>query len=111
MKRREFLALGGALAGSVLAGGALQAESGKRPARRRRRQRLHMYRLSLRGRRGSQAAKKHNACMRFATAQAADLHRAHPGDNTRIVRLSVSVEEFIRLFVRRRSLVADLRQL
>jgi hypothetical protein len=110
MNRREFLALGGALAGSALAGGVLHAESDKE-RKPRRPQRVFMYRLSLRGRRGSRAARKHNACMRFATAEAADTHRAHAGDNSRIVRLSVSVDEFVRLFVRRRSQVADLRQL
>ena len=110
MNRREFLALGGALAGSALAGGVLHAESDKE-RKPRRPQRVYMYRLSLRCRRGSRAARKHNANMRFATAEAADTHRAHAGDHSRIVMLSVSVNEFVRLFVRRRSQVADLRQL
>jgi hypothetical protein len=70
-----------------------------------------MYALSLRGRRGSNAAKKHNASLRFATAKAAHLHRAHPGDRSRIVMLPVGTAEYIRLFVKRRSLVADLRRL
>ena len=70
-----------------------------------------MYRLSLRGRRGSRAAKKHNANLRFATARAADRNRAFAGDNSRIVAVPVSLGEYVRLFIRRRSLVADLRKL
>ena len=71
--------------------------------------RRKMYRLSGRGRRISNAAKRHNAAMRFATAKAADTHRAHPGDRSRIVFETISVEEFQRLFAQRHSLVADLR--
>lgn len=71
--------------------------------------RRKIYRLSGRGRRVSNAAKRHNANMRFATAHAAGLHRAHPGDRSRIVSETVSVEEFHRLFVSRKSQVADLR--
>lgn len=70
-----------------------------------------IYRLSSRGRRVSNAAKAHNANKRFATRAAADRNRAHPGDRSRIVPLTVSVEEYHRLFVSRHSLVADLRQL
>jgi hypothetical protein len=68
-----------------------------------------IYRLSLRGRRGSNAAKRHNANMRFATERAADLHRAHPGDHSRIVSLRVSEAAFNRLFPAPDILVADLR--
>jgi hypothetical protein len=80
-----------------------------------------IYRLSCRGRRGSQAAKLHNANLRFASPEVAELHRAHPGDTYRIVALIVSHAEYKRLFFRRRLRggfrrqvfvpVADLRHL
>ena len=80
-----------------------------------------IYRLSCRGRRGSQAAKKHNANLRFVSPEVAELHRAHPGDTSQIVPLTVSHAEYKRLFVRHRLRhgirrrvvvpVADLRQL
>jgi hypothetical protein len=47
-------------------------------------------------------AKKHNANLRFATIKAAKNHRAHPGDTSCIVALTVSQAEFERLFVRYR---------
>lgn len=101
LTRRKFLQIVG---GTFVASFLTSVRAAAQP-----RLRLKMYRLSVRGRRGSQAAKKHNANMRFATKGAANRHRAHAGDNSRIVKLDVSVEEFFRLFVRRRSLVADLR--
>lgn len=70
-----------------------------------------IYRLSARGRRGSRAAKRHNANLRFATVAAADAHRAHAGDVSRIVALVVNADEFDRLFTSRAVEVADLRQL
>jgi len=106
--RRRFLEIAAGLAGLALAGDTLEA-AGALAGRRKRGPVL--YRLSLRGRRGSRAAKKHNANLRFATARAADQNRAFVGDNSRIVAVPVSLEEYVRLFVRRRSLVADLRQL
>ena len=48
--------------------------------------------------------------MRFATAAAADRHRAHPGDHSRIVQLTVSDTVFRRLFPSANSEVADLRK-
>ena len=76
-----------------------------------------IYRLSLRGRRGSRAAKLHNANMRFATRHHANQNRAHPGDNSRIVPLIISRDEYFRLFVPQKGLrnrfiaVSDLRKL
>jgi hypothetical protein len=70
-----------------------------------------IYRLSSRGRRISNAAKAHNANMRFANRVVANTHRAHKGDHSRIVPLTVSIEEYHRLFTSRHSLVADLRAL
>jgi uncharacterized protein (DUF2336 family) len=110
MSRRRALAAGSAILGAVL--GARSLQGALAPFRRKPTQkRLAMYRLSLKGRRGSNAAKKHNASLRFATMKAAHLHRAHPGDNSRIVKVSVGMKEYLRLFVKRRSLVADLRRL
>lgn len=73
--------------------------------------RRKMYRLSGRSRRISNAAKRHNANMRFTTPHAAHLTRAHPGDRSRIVSETISVEEFHRLFVSGGSHVVDLRHL
>lgn len=54
---------------------------------------MTIYRLSLRGRRGSRFARRYNATMRFATRHAAETHPAHRGDGSRIVPVTVSVEE------------------
>lgn len=107
LTRRELLAIGSAGVVGLLTGRPAAAQRFKSDPRGRR----QIYRLSLRNRRGSRAAKRHNAFMRFATKHAADTHRAHPGDRSRIVPLDVSIEEYHRLFVSRHSLVADLRQL
>ena len=47
----------------------------------------------------------------FATAAVADANRAHPGDNSLIVQIVVSADEFDRLFTSRNSQIADLRVL
>jgi hypothetical protein len=107
LSRRQFLAIGGALAAGALAGGAaaaLPAPQGAFGAQT-------VFRLSLRGRRGSRAAKNHNANLLFASAAVADANRAHPGDNSRVVSFTVSADEFDRLFTSRNSEVADLRAL
>ena len=70
-----------------------------------------VFRLSLRGRRGSNAAKSHNANHLFRTFEAADTNRAHPGDNSRIVTEVVSRERFNMLFDNGRLDVVDLRDL
>jgi hypothetical protein len=116
VNRRAFLA-----AGSTAAAGALVttpavaqrvgglAKPGYPPPDVDPKGRRTIYRLSLRGRRGSRFAKRYNANMRFATKAA--VVRAHPGDHSRIVPLTISIEEYHRLFVSRHSLVADLSQL
>ena len=71
---------------------------------------VEIFKLSGRGRRVSRAALAHDANKRFRTVLAANLNRAHPGDNSRIVRLVVSRAEFLRLFPRG-AVVADLRLL
>ena len=105
--RREFLIVGGAFAAATLVrSGAAAQPSPKSVAGTR-----VIFRLSLRGRRGSKAAKLHNANFRFATESAADANRAHPGDNSRIVGIIVSADEFDRLFTGPNTGVADLRSL
>ena len=104
--RREFLAIGGGVA--VVAFAGIQprvSDAVVAPGENHT-----IYRLSVRGRRGSIAAKLHNANLRFATAAAADLHRAHPGDHSRIVAIVVNDETFQRLFPAAGILVADLRK-
>jgi hypothetical protein len=118
--RRQFLAGTSAFLTTMIVGAAASAREHdatiaiSRPPRT-------IYRLSCRGRRCSQAAKLHNANLRFATIDAAARHRAHPGDTSRIVALTVSQAEYERLFyrhrlrggIRRRVVVsvADLRHL
>jgi len=106
LTRREFLIIGGTVAAGAMIGqrAAAQATQGI-PAPK------VIFRLSVRGRRGSNAAKLHNANMLFATAEAADQHRAHPGDRSRIVQILVNDDEFDRLFSSRTSEIADLRAL
>ena len=108
LTRREFLVVAGTLAAGTLAPQA--AAAGQAAAQGLPATRL-IYRLSVRGRRGSKAAKLHNANLRFASESVADQHRAHPGDLSRIVALVVSADEFDRLFTSRQSDVADLRRL
>ena len=105
--RRRFLQLSGIAAIGLSAAPLVEARRRGKIAGEPR----VIYRLSLRGRRGSQAAKRHNANMLFATRQAANMNRAHPGDNSRIVELTVSQAEFFRLFASRNSPVADLRKI
>ena len=105
VSRRVFIAAGSAAAAGLLFAAPLDAFQDKTSTC------VTIYRLSLRGRRGSRAAKRYNANMRFATRRAADTHRAHPGDRSRIVPLIVSTQEYDRLFTSRHSLVADLREL
>ena len=107
LTRREFLIIGGTFAAGTLAGRRATAQASPQGVSGAR----VIYRLSLRGRRGSKAGKLHNANLRFATESAADANRCHPGDNSRIVGILVSEDEYNRLFSSRNSLVADLRSL
>jgi len=68
-----------------------------------------MYRWSGRGRRASRAALAHAANRRYATKHAARRNLPHPGAHLKIVTLDVSVGDYIRFFVARRSRVVDLR--
>ena len=70
---------------------------------------MEAFKLSLRGRRGSRAAKAHNANKLFLTPEAADLNRAHPGDNSRIVSVVLSEQKFNEIFDGGALEVVDLR--
>lgn len=97
INRRQFLMLSGAVAASAFigiscdGGGSSQTDGGGFGS-------IEVYRLSLRGKRGSKAAKSHNANKLFLTPQAADQNRAHPGDNSRIVSVVLSEQKFNELF-------------
>ena len=101
--RREFLILSGVVTATALVtvrcDGGGGGSGGTATA----------YKLSLRGRRGSNAAKNHNANFLFATIEAADTNRAHPGDNSRIVSVVISRARFNQLFNNGKTEVADLR--
>jgi hypothetical protein len=104
--RREFLKLGGIAALGALPLAKALAQSPKAAPSGPR----LVYRLSLRGRRGSQAARKYNANHLFATPQAANALRAHPGDRSRVVSMLISDAEYQKLFANPFNLVVDLRQ-
>jgi hypothetical protein len=93
--RRRMFAAAAWLAAGVLTLGPARIASAipKRSSGRRK-----IYRLSSRGRRASVGTRAHNANMRFRTRRAADRNRAHPGDHSHIVPLTVGIEEFQRLF-------------
>lgn len=110
LNRRAFIAAGSAAAAGILIAGPLDAATGIL-SQKNKKGRVTIYRLSLRGRRGSRFAREHNANMRFITARIADLHRAHPGDRSRVVPLTISAEVYQQMFARRRAQWVDLRQL
>lgn len=103
LTRRRFLAAGATLAAATMVARRAPAGAPLAP--------VQIYRLSLRGRRGSQAAKRHNANLRFASAAVAAANRAHPGDRSRVVGIVVSADEYDRLFTSRQAEIADLREL
>ena len=106
VNRREFMAAGTAVAVTALSPLAAGAAPTKASAHRT------IYRLSVRGRRASRAAKAFCGNMRFKTKHAAQTHpRPHPGINARIVPIDVSINEFHRLFIGSHTQAADLRQL
>jgi hypothetical protein len=105
MTRRAFLAGTSALAVMALTGcGGGGGGSGGPPGTG-----VTIFALSGRGRRISNAAKSHNASMRFRLRELAELGRAHPGDTSKVIRLIVSRAQFDLLFAN--GDVADLRHL
>jgi hypothetical protein len=71
---------------------------------------VQIFALSGRGRRISNAAKLNNANKRFAFPWVAEMGRAHPGDTSYVVPLTVDLETWNRWFGGG-SLVVDLRHL
>ncbi|HOD49387.1 MAG TPA: twin-arginine translocation signal domain-containing protein [Candidatus Hydrogenedentes bacterium] len=67
-----------------------------------------VYRRSGRGRHVSQAAKLHNANRLYSNALVAALDKAHPGDTSKVVELTISRRRFRELFGNGRTIV-DLR--
>lgn len=67
-----------------------------------------VYRRSARGRHVSNAAKKHAANHLYTDALTAALDKANPGDNCKVVELTISRSEFDRLFPNGQ-MIADLR--
>jgi hypothetical protein len=102
LTRRGFLAATGVVAAALAASGCggSGGGGGTEP--------VTIYALSGRGRRVSNAAKSHNANLRFTTPFVALANRAHPGDTSKVVPLTVSHAEFQRLFGALGT-VADLR--
>lgn len=103
--RRKFLQLSGAVAATAFIG--ISCDGGGKNSNPDGT--VEVYKLSLRGRRGSRAAKSHNANKLFLTPQAADQNRAHPGDNSRIVSVVLNESKFNELFNGGAIEVADLR--
>jgi hypothetical protein len=110
LTRRGFLRAGFAAAGVAAAvvvtgcGGGGHTGGGGQPATGP----VTIYALSGRGRRVSNAAKSHNANLRFLSPEVALANRAHPGDTSQVVPLQISAAEFQRLFGTFRAKV-DLR--
>lgn len=108
LTRREFLAWSAA----AITVGAMTGCGGSSSATTEdNRSGREIYRLSGRGRRISNAAKKHNANKLFSTWADADRNRAHPGDRSRIVRVSIGQAEYESLFIIPNRYVVDLRHI
>ena len=104
--RREFLAVGGAVALTALTAGRLEGAPDKR-----RNERV-IYRYSVHGRRASRAAKAYCANLRFSTPKAAAAHpKPHKGFNGRLVAVVVTSAEYQLLFTTRNAEATDRRHL
>jgi hypothetical protein len=101
LTRRTFLSLT-ASAGLFMLGGLSGACS------RFLSKSVTVYRRSGKGRHVSNAAKKHNANHLYSTMQAAAQDPAHPGDRSKVVKITISNVLYKKLFSRG-NLVADLR--
>lgn len=115
ISRRQFLARSVACFGFALATTSAVAAS----PRRRKLSSVTIYRRTLRKKKGSKAAKRDCANLRFATPFAAERHPLpHPGCRPKVVPLTVSRDEYFRLFFRQNARgghrfvqVADLRKI
>jgi hypothetical protein len=110
--RRQFLAVttvfvAGTLAGCGGGGGGGGGAGGN--SNQSKLKTRTVFKLSGRGRRISNAAKKHNANFLFTTQKLADRNRAHKGDKSRIVSLVITEAEFKALFKKKK--IVDLRHI
>lgn len=94
ISRRVFLAAAGAAGLSSLVG----CGSGGSSAGGETNAPYATYRLSTKGRRASRAAKINAANKLFATPAAAELGRAHPGDNSAVVPVDLSEARWMQYF-------------
>ena len=106
LTRRKFIQLSGVVAATAFIGISCDGGDGNQSSPD---EAVMVYRLSVRGRRGSNASKIHNANHLFLTPEAADQNRAHPGDRSRIVSVIISESRFNQLFNGGALEVADLR--
>jgi hypothetical protein len=103
--RREFLAVGGAVALTALTTRFVEGAPDKRGNQR------VIHRYSVHGRRASRAAKAFCANLRFRTTEAAAAYpKPHAKFNGKLVEVVVTSAEYQVLFTTRHSDVADLRQ-
>ncbi|HVR73877.1 MAG TPA: hypothetical protein VMT52_06070 [Planctomycetota bacterium] len=107
LSRREFLALSGLLAAGAITGCSSGGGGGGSSSTA---QSEVVFRLSSRGRRTSNAAKLHNANMLFLSQRLADANRAHVGDHSRIVAITLSGKKFDELFRIPKKNIVDLRK-
>lgn len=68
-----------------------------------------VFRRSVKGQHASNAAKSHAANHLYKTSLAAALDKAHPGDNAKVVEVTISQAFYDRIF-RFGGMSADLRQ-
>lgn len=104
LTRRDFILLSGSFAAISLIGISCDSESETETQGTRT-----VFLQSARGRRASQAEKKHFANRLYATEDAALADLPHPGARPRIVMVTTSRSRFNELFDNGRILVADLR--
>ena len=104
LARRDFILLSGSFAAISLIGISCDSESETETQGIRT-----IFLQSARGRRASQAEKKHYANRLYATEDAALADLPHPGARPRIVMVTTSRSRFNELFDNGKSLVADLR--
>ena len=96
LTRRAFLGISTSAAAVMVTGCPIKGQG------------VVVYRRSGRGRRVSNAAKKHNANRLYKNLLAATLDTPHPGDNSKVVKITINRATYDRLFAGGRT-VADLR--
>ena len=97
LTRRAFLGISTSAAAVMIAGCPIKGQG------------VVVYRRSGRGRHVSNAAKKHNANRLYLTLAHASIDEPHSGDNSKVVKITISRSEFDRLFAGGKSVV-DLRR-